>query len=74
MLIEISEEAIDALIVQELSERYYDLKATLDNAEAGHRTHMFSTVQDIEVKEIKKHMKAFKRVLGWYTVGGTFDG
>ena len=74
MYVEISEEAIEALILQELSMRYYGLRDTLDNAEAGHRTLMFSSVQDIEVKEIKKHMKAFKRVLGWYTVGGTFDG
>jgi hypothetical protein len=74
MYVEISDEAISRVVHQELMHIYINLNEELEAAKAGHNTLIFSTDTDTEIKEIKKNIKAFRRVLGWYTVGGTLNG
>lgn len=60
-------EQVDAIIVEELETQYKDLLEY-------NGIPMFSTDPKEDRKERKKTVKALKRVLDFYTVGGSYNG
>jgi len=72
--VEVPIEAIDSIVFSDLEIQYQTLKKELSAAKAGHRTNIFSTIQEKEIKELKRITKSLRIVLGLYTVGGKYDG
>jgi hypothetical protein len=72
--VEVPIEAIDSIVFSDLEIQYQTLKKELSAAKAGHRTNIFSTNQEKEIKELKRIAKSLRIVLGLYTVGGKYDG
>lgn len=62
MLVEITEDAADAIVRKSLRETLQGFQSDLDNNRYG----MFSYNPEEDTKQIKKLMKALRRVLYYY--------
>lgn len=69
--VEISIEAVEDIVFQDLEIHYKQFKKDLESI--GTSGWMFYEDSEKEKKEIKKYIKAFKRILGYYTVGGVYN-
>ena len=72
--VELPIETIDDIVRDDLEFLFQTLIGELEAAKAGHRTNVFSTIREKEIKELKRKVKALRIVLGLYTVGGKYDG
>jgi len=69
MLIDISYEAIDAIVTQNLKETLSNLRADYHARKNGSITAgVFDSNREVDLKKIKKTMRAMKRVLYYYGV------
>lgn len=70
--IKITDDQINEIVIAELKESIDSLERYLrDYEEDGNKwIAVFDTDPKQDVKKIKKHLKSFRRVLGWYTVPG----
>ena len=68
---EIPIDAVEDIVFQDLEIHYKQFKKDLESI--GTSGWMFYEDSEKEKKEIKKYIKAFKRILGYYTVGGVYN-
>jgi hypothetical protein len=74
MLIDIEIEDFEKLMARELTTAIEHFKSDIEQYEKdGHRTGIFSIDQEEDLRQIKKMVKAMKRVRSWYSVAGTYD-
>jgi hypothetical protein len=74
MLIDIDIEDFEKLMARELTTAIEHFKSDVDLYEkGGHMTGIFSIDQEEDLRQIKKMVKAMKRVRSWYSVAGTYD-
>lgn len=66
--IEIENEQLDAIVKQELSFMMNMLQNDLARIEENEKGYVFHTDWEEDRKEVKKHIKSFKRVLRYYGV------
>jgi hypothetical protein len=66
MTIDLEYEQADKITVASLKNILDCLKADLQKAKASDRGWIFHTDKEEDIKEIKKHIKAFKLVLKYY--------
>jgi len=73
--LEIDDEVADAIVIKVLRSSMEMLEKDLESYEAGGRPFIavFSTDPDEDAKQLKKQIKAFKRVLSWYEPQVTCD-
>ncbi len=62
MLVDITEDAVDAIVRESLKETIQGFQSDLDNKRYG----VFSFDPEEDTKEINKIMKALRRVLDYY--------
>jgi hypothetical protein len=74
MLIDIEIEDFEKLMARELTDAIMHFKSDIEQYEkGGHMTGIFSIDQEEDLRQIKKMIKAMKRVRSWYSVAGTYD-
>ena len=64
--IEIEQDQIDSIVRAELSEMMDCLQKDLNRVKEHRRGFVFEDTAEEDIKEIKKHIKSFKRVLKYY--------
>ena len=74
MLIDIEIEDFEKLMARELTTAIEHFKSDIKLYEkGGNMTGIFSIDQEEDLRQIKKMVKAMKRVRSWYSVAGTYD-
>jgi hypothetical protein len=65
-MIEIQQEQVDSIVQQEMRSMLDCLQDDLRRTEESDRGWIFHEDKEEDIKEIKKHIKSFKRVLKYY--------
>ena len=66
---EMDYDQVDSIVIQSLSSMRDCLKCDLEKVKAADRGQIFDCDKDKDLKEIKKYIKSFDRVLRYYGVG-----
>jgi hypothetical protein len=63
---ELDYDQADSIVIQSLNTMLDCLQSDLKRTEESDRGYIFDSDKETDIKEIKKHIKSFKRVLKYY--------